>query len=60
MASNENSQIKLNIQPTRVLHFSDGVDEVVEEEEVDELKNEPKEANVDPVSVSNLVLKLNR
>ncbi|XP_004928204.2 protein FAM177A1 [Bombyx mori] len=52
MASNENSQIKLNIQPTRVLHFSDGVDEIVEEEEVNELKNEPKEANVDPKTLS--------
>lgn len=39
-------------KPTRVLHFSDGVDEEIEEERSSELKAAPDAAsdNIDPVS----------
>lgn len=50
MEHNTESQVTIN-KPGRVLHFCDGVDEEIVEEEATELATEPQESNdVDPVS----------
>ncbi|KAL0828933.1 hypothetical protein ABMA28_003832 [Loxostege sticticalis] len=50
MESQENSNaVAVNIKPTRVLHFSDGVDEEILEESISELDSARKtEESVDP------------
>lgn len=52
MESQDNSNaVAVNIKPTRVLHFSDGVDEEILEESISELDSARKaEESVDPVS----------
>lgn len=48
------SEVQVTIKkPGRVLHFSDGVEEEIEQEEAAELASEPQETNVDPVSNHN-------
>lgn len=50
MENNTETQVTVN-KPGRVLHFCDGVEEAIEEEEAAELATEPQETtNVDPVS----------
>ncbi|XP_023946405.1 protein FAM177A1 isoform X1 [Bicyclus anynana] len=48
----QDSEVQLTInKPKRVIHFSDGVEEDIEEEKVNELQSAP-EQNVDPKSLS--------
>jgi hypothetical protein len=58
---NPNTQFEVQInKPGRVLHFSDGVDEEVEQESVSDLRSEPTSSpddNVDPVSSKKLSIK---
>lgn len=49
MENNTETHVTIK-KPARVLHFCDGVDEEIEEEEAAELATEPQETNVDPVS----------
>ncbi|XP_030023887.2 protein FAM177A1 [Manduca sexta] len=45
----ENSHVNVTInQPKKVLHFSDGVEEEMEEEHISEVDSKPPEPNVDP------------
>lgn len=48
--NSNNVEVTIN-KPGRVLHFSDGIDEEIVEENISELKSEPEaEETVDPVS----------
>lgn len=47
-----NSQVEVNLsRPIKVIHFSDGIEEIMEENQVTELDSAPKDKEVvDPVS----------
>ncbi|CAG4961781.1 unnamed protein product [Colias eurytheme] len=53
MGDIENSQVELTInRPSRIIHFSDGTQEEIEEDTVDEVSSAKPEDNVDPKSLA--------
>ncbi|XP_075977092.1 protein FAM177A1 [Anticarsia gemmatalis] len=51
MENSADTHVTIN-KPARVLHFSDGVDEEIEEENVSELQSKPPEPDVDPKTLT--------
>lgn len=58
MESQDSVNVTIN-RPTKVLYFSDGVEEVMEERNVEQQQSEPDSSQaVDPVSLSTDILYL--